>query len=254
MHSSMYYSPEIYDLERRAIFSKQWMLISHKARYRETGEFVQYEMAGFNFVVVKNKEQKLVAFHNICRHRAFPVIQAASGKARIFSCKYHGWSYDLNGKLTKAPRFSDGTVDGFDTSNIGLFPLHVHVDRNGFVYVNLDTKDTPEVPWEAQYGQIAQQEVLINAGVDWDKVEYDFTWKKEGDFNWKLMQDNYNEVRNCRWPSNPYLRFTVLSLSNSPLRCCTNHQPRHILRRTRLSRCVHLPLQRAEGLRRHRVR
>jgi hypothetical protein len=52
LHSSMYYSPEVYDLERRAIFSKRWILISHQARYREPGDFVQYEMAGFNVVVV----------------------------------------------------------------------------------------------------------------------------------------------------------------------------------------------------------
>lgn len=194
LHSSVYYSPEIYSLERRAIFSRQWILISHKARHRDIGDYVQYEMAGFNFVVVKNKDQKIVAFHNICRHRAFSIVQAASGKARIFSCKYHGWSYDLNGKLTKAPRFSDGSVEGFDVGVIRLFPVHVHVDRNGFVYVNLDARQTPEVSWESQYGVMDQQEVLVNAGVDWDKVEYDFTWTKEGSFNWKLMQDNYNEV------------------------------------------------------------
>ena len=194
MHSSMYHSPQVYDLERRAVFSKQWMLISHKARYRETGDFVQYEMAGFNFVVVMNKEQRIVAFHNICRHRAFPLVKAASGKARIFSCKYHGWSYDLDGRLTKAPRFSDGSVEGFDALSIRLFPIHVHIDRNGFVYVNLDAKGIPDISWESQYGGMDQQEVLISAGVDWDKVEYDFTWTKEGHFNWKLMQDNYNEV------------------------------------------------------------
>lgn len=195
MPSSKYYSPHVYSLERRAIFSRQWILISHKARYRETGDFVQYEVAGFNFVVVKNKEQKIVAFHNTCRHRAFPIVLAPFGKARIFSCKYHGWSYDLNGKLTKAPRFSDGSVDGFDASGIHLFPIHVHVDRNGFVYVNMEAKEMPEVSWESQYGAMDQQEVLVHAGVDWDKVEYDFTWTKEGNFNWKLMQDNYNEVR-----------------------------------------------------------
>jgi phenylpropionate dioxygenase-like ring-hydroxylating dioxygenase large terminal subunit len=197
LHSSMYYSPEVYDLERRAIFSKRWILISHQARYREPGDFVQYEMAGFNVVVVKDKALNIVAFHNICRHRAFPLVQIPSGRARIFSCKYHGWSYDLNGKLTKAPRFSNGSVDGFESSSIRLFPIHVHVDRNGFVYINMDARDEPEISWESQYGQIDQQAVLLNSGIEWDKVEYDFTWTKEGPFNWKLMQDNYNECYHC---------------------------------------------------------
>jgi phenylpropionate dioxygenase-like ring-hydroxylating dioxygenase large terminal subunit len=197
LHSRIYYSPEIYDLERRAVFSQRWILISHKARYREPGDFVQYEMAGFNFVMVRNRNLNIVAFHNICRHRAFPLVQDPSGRARIFSCKYHGWSYDLNGDLTKAPRFSNGSVDQFDSSSIKLFPIHVHVDRNGFAYINMDSRDPPEFSWESQYGQIDQQEVLLNSGIDWEKVEYEFTWTKEGNFNWKLMQDNYNECYHC---------------------------------------------------------
>ena len=129
------------------------------------------------------------------RHRAFPVVNESSGNARIFSCKYHGWSYDLNGKLTKAPRFTADAVDGFDTSEYGLFPIHIHVDRNGFVYANLDAKGTPDVSWDCQYGLLDQQEVLVSSGVDWNSVEFDLTWTKEGQFNWKLMQDNYNEVK-----------------------------------------------------------
>lgn len=97
--------------------------------------------------------------------------------------------------LTKAPRFTSESVPSFNPSSIRLFPVHVHVDRNGFVYVNLDAGLVPEISWEQQYGSLDQQDVLKDSGVDWDAVEYDFTWTKEGAFNWKLMQDNYNEVR-----------------------------------------------------------
>jgi phenylpropionate dioxygenase-like ring-hydroxylating dioxygenase large terminal subunit len=128
------------------------------------------------------------------RHRAFPVVQEACGNAKIFSCKYHGWSYDLSGKLTKAPRFTPDLVDGFDPSERGLFPIHIHVDRNGFVFANLDAKETPDISWEEQYEMLDQQEVFVSSGVDWDSVEFDLTWSKDGQFNWKLMQDNYNEV------------------------------------------------------------
>lgn len=62
-----YHSPAIYQLERRAIFSRQWFLVSHKARYANVGDYVQYEMAGFNFVIVKTKDHSIVGFHNICR-------------------------------------------------------------------------------------------------------------------------------------------------------------------------------------------
>lgn len=71
LHSSLpgefYCSSQIYQLERRAIFSRRWFLVSHKARYRKSGDYVQYEMGGYNFVVVKNKAERIVSFHNICR-------------------------------------------------------------------------------------------------------------------------------------------------------------------------------------------
>jgi hypothetical protein len=65
--AAFYQSPQIYELERRAIFSKSWFLVSHRARYRNVGDYVQYEMAGFNFVVFKNKDEKIVGWHNVCR-------------------------------------------------------------------------------------------------------------------------------------------------------------------------------------------
>ncbi|KAH6709162.1 Rieske [2Fe-2S] domain protein [Leptodontidium sp. MPI-SDFR-AT-0119] len=197
LSAQFYHFPEIYELERRAIFSRQWILISHSARYKTTGDFAQYEMAGFNFVVLKNKTGEIVAFHNVCRHRAFPLVTKQSGHTFVLSCKYHGWTYNLGGQLVKAPRFTPDSLAGFETSQINLFSIHTHVDRNGFVYVNLDASEEPTVSWEDQYGNMDQQKVLVESGIDWTKVEYDFTWTAEGNFNWKLMQDNYNECYHC---------------------------------------------------------
>ena len=67
MSAKMYHVPEVYELERRAIFSKHWFLVSHKARYKEVGDFVSYEMAGFSFVILKNKNGNIIGFHNVCR-------------------------------------------------------------------------------------------------------------------------------------------------------------------------------------------
>ena len=65
---AFYHSLKVYQLERRAIFSRRWFLVSHKARYRNIGDFVQYEMAGYNFVLVRNKAEGIVGFHNVCRY------------------------------------------------------------------------------------------------------------------------------------------------------------------------------------------
>lgn len=187
--AAWYTSPELYELERRAVFSKEWLLTTHSMRLVNTGDWLQYTIAGFPFVLVKDREGNINAFHNVCRHRAFPVVTEESGKSRIFSCKYHGWSYGLNGKLAKAPGYQE--LDGFDKSKNGLLPIHVHVDQNGFVWVNLDAGEKPEVAWEDEFGDIDLQSRFQDFNSE--NYSFDHTWDVEGEFNWKILADNYNE-------------------------------------------------------------
>lgn len=190
--SSWYRSPEMYELERRAIFSKKWLLTTHKLRFTKPGDFFRFEQAGFSFVLCLDREGKLNGFHNICRHRAFPLVHEDEGNVKILACKYHGWSYGLNGKLAKAPRFDD--VPGFEKENQSLFPVHVHIDALGFVWVNLDSSPTP-IPWDQDFEGVDTQERF--KAFDFTKYKFDHTWHMDGDYNWKTLADNYNECYHC---------------------------------------------------------
>ena len=88
--ASWYRSPAMYDLERRAIFSKKWIVVSHKARFVQSGDFVRITEAGFTFFLIKDRQGEIRAHHNVCRHRAYPLVEQDSGKLSILSCKYHG--------------------------------------------------------------------------------------------------------------------------------------------------------------------
>lgn len=101
-----------------------------------------------------------------------------------------GWSYALDGSLTKAPRFQDDP--DFKKEDYSLFAIHLRVDRCGFVWVNLDSATEPEVKWEEQTGGIDTQERL---GIfDMKEYVYDHSWGFKAEYDWKLMVDNYNEV------------------------------------------------------------
>jgi phenylpropionate dioxygenase-like ring-hydroxylating dioxygenase large terminal subunit len=156
--ASWYRAEGLYELERRAIFSRDWMLLTHILRFDKIGDFQEFDIAGYSFFLIKDREGKINGFHNVCRHRAFPVVQAKSGNAKILSCKYHGWAYGLNGKLAKAPRFD--TVEGFDKSEQSLLPVNVHVDKFGFVWANLQAGE-PDISWEKS-----------NEGVDEEMVSF----------------------------------------------------------------------------------
>lgn len=187
--AAWYTSQGMFDLERRAVFSRRWLLTSHKLRLPNTGDYLKYEIAGYSFILVKDRKGDINAFHNVCRHRAFPVVTDEGGTARIFSCKYHGWSYGLNGNLAKAPGYQD--LDGFDKSQNGLFPIHVHEDSNGFVWVNLDSGAQPETAWEDDFKGIDLQSQF--QGFDLEGYTFDHAWEEEGAYNWKILADSYNE-------------------------------------------------------------
>jgi phenylpropionate dioxygenase-like ring-hydroxylating dioxygenase large terminal subunit len=192
--ASWYTSEEMYELERRAIFSRKWMMVTHSLRLKQSGDYLRYDVAGFQFVLTKDREGTIHGFHNVCRHRAFPLVTEDKGTAKIFSCLYHGWSYGLNGKLAKAPGYQD--LPGFDKSKNSLFPIHVHIDRNGFLWVNLDSKTEPEIPWDDEFAGV--EDLPRYDGVNWDDFEYDHSWEMEGGYNWKIAADNYNECYHCK--------------------------------------------------------
>lgn len=147
-----YTSSEFYQLERRAIFSKQWLFLTHSVRLSNTGNWLRYQIAGYDVIITKDRKGAINAFHNVCRHRAYPVIEdEGSGNKKIIACRYHGWSYGLDGKLAKAPGYHGLE---FEKEENGLLKVHTRIDRNGFVWINLDAKEIPEVPWEQQFENV----------------------------------------------------------------------------------------------------
>ncbi|KAI5455641.1 Rieske [2Fe-2S] iron-sulfur domain-containing protein [Mariannaea sp. PMI_226] len=181
--ASWYTSEEMYDLERRSIFSKKWLLTTHKSRLPGTGDWVRYDTAGFDFILVRDREGKINGFHNVCRHRAFPIVTEEKGHNSIFACKYHGWSYGLNGKLAKAPGYQE--LADFDKSKNGLFPVHVHVDNAGFVWANMDNAEKPEIAWSEDLKGIDTQYTF-------EDYKFDHTWEMEGECNWKVLAEHFS--------------------------------------------------------------
>lgn len=182
----------MYELERRAIFSKKWMMITHQMRLKDPGDWLKFSVAGYEFIICRDRKDQINAFHNVCRHRAYPVVQGDKGTAKIFACKYHGWSYGLDGKLAKAPKYDE--LSGFDKSRNGMFPIHTKVDACGFVWVNLDSSSTPE-PWEATFAGIDVQERYKQ--YNFDDYILDNEYSLTANCNWHLEVENFNDCYHC---------------------------------------------------------
>ncbi|OAK97056.1 putative Rieske 2Fe-2S family protein [Phaeosphaeriaceae sp. SRC1lsM3a] len=193
--ASWYTSPAMYEIERRAIFSRRWLFMTHSSRLKNTGDWLRYNVAGYDIIITKDRQGNVNAFHNVCRHRAYPVIEKeGSGNAKILACRYHGWSYGLNGKLAKAPGYQDLE---FEKEENSLFGIHTRVDRNGFVWVNMDAKEVPEVSFEEHFENVDVQERYVESGIDFGDYELDHTYELDGHYNWKILADNFNECYHC---------------------------------------------------------
>lgn len=100
----------------------------------------------------------------------------------------------MSGSLAKAPRFDE--VGGFDKSRNGLLPIHIHVDQRGFVWINLEAGEKPRTPWTDTFHG-ADTHPRLQA-FDMDDYTFDHTWNMDGQYNWKTLVDNYNEVTYLR--------------------------------------------------------
>ncbi len=121
--AAWYRDPEVYALEKRAVFADTWQAAGRLAELSAPGDFVTADIAGEPVLLVRGQDGELRAFFNVCRHRAAPLATAPSGRVSRLRCRYHGWTYDLAGRLRGVPEF-DGVGD-FSREDFGLARLAV---------------------------------------------------------------------------------------------------------------------------------
>ncbi|CAK9441112.1 uncharacterized protein LODBEIA_P49810 [Lodderomyces beijingensis] len=187
--ASWWHSEKIFALEKRAIFHKSWLFCIHASRFANAGDYYTFNVTGINFFLIKSKtDGQIKAFHNVCRHRAYPVVRKEKGTSTVLGCKYHGWSYNADGKLNKAPHFDN--VEGFVKEENSLFPINTHVTPQGLVFVNFSSNPMPFQDW---YSGLTEE---LNE-FDFGDYEYHMSYELHGDFNWKTLMDGYQECYHC---------------------------------------------------------
>ena len=168
--------------ERTAIFGREWQLVGAAAQLAEPRSFLAVELVGHPLVVVRDDDGRLRGFHNVCRHRAGPLVEDGCGTCSRFVCRYHGWAYALDGTLTNARDFGDDTLDRDD---FGLLPVTVATWR-GLLFVHLGADPVPLDVW---LGGFAEQ----TAGFPMEELRFGHELHHDLRANWKTYADNYLE-------------------------------------------------------------
>jgi len=180
--STWYSEPNILDLEQRAVFARAWHFVGRSEQVRDPGQYISDKYAGEPILVVRGGDNALRGFFNVCRHHAAAVITKCEGRAEQLRCPYHGWTYDLEGKLILTPEFSG--VENFDRKANGLVPVQIS-EWQDWVFVKLDSGG-PSFP------EFLGTELLKRIG----SLELKrFHWFERRSYflncNWKVFVDNY---------------------------------------------------------------
>ena len=185
--TATYSDPELYAREMRAIFDRLPFIAGLSSELRNPGDYLNIDEFGTPILVVRTKAGAIKAFVNSCRHRGSALTFCKTGNAAGgFSCPYHGWSYNLDGKLLGIAHAADfGEVD---KSQLGLIEVMAE-ERHGIVFV----ATRPGVTFDlSDYLGPEMEEELSRWNLN--ELQLAKTGPMELDGNWKLTLEAFLET------------------------------------------------------------
>jgi len=182
--SRLYLDPDILEREKETIFGRTWQLVARGDELARVGDFVPATIIDEPIVITRGLDGKLRGFYNVCRHRAGQVA-LSRGNRKSLQCRYHGWTYGLDGCLRAAPEME--ATEDFRKEDLGLLPIRVEA-WGPFVFANLDA----EAPTLAEVMGVIPTEV-VEAGYDVSQMRLIERRDYVIECNWKVYVDNYLE-------------------------------------------------------------
>ncbi len=177
-----YFEERFWKLDRE-IVQGSWQFVGHTSQLPDPGDYLTADVAGEPVIVVRDNDGALKAHFNVCKHRGGPLAMDRCGHANMLQCKYHGWTYRLDGSLRGVPKFDRSEL--FDKREFGLTPVHVSVWL-GLVFVSIRF---PKIPVAEQLAGIDEQIKPL----DISNLRHARTVEYDVACNWKVYADNYLE-------------------------------------------------------------
>jgi phenylpropionate dioxygenase-like ring-hydroxylating dioxygenase large terminal subunit len=179
-----YTSKDFFDKEWEGMWTKVWLLLGRESELPNPGDWQMEEVAQESILMVRQTDNAVKAFYNVCQHRGNPLVSESKGTVKRFVCKYHSWAFMPDGELNFAPDKED-FPEGNPCGKVRLEELACETFA-GFVWVNMDKDCKP------------LKDFLGPIWDDWNAREID-TWQRTQansmwlPCNWKIVLDNFNE-------------------------------------------------------------
>jgi carnitine monooxygenase subunit len=173
--------------ERAAIFARTWQYAGRAAQVAEPGSYLATDAGGIPVVVTRAEDGELRAFLNVCRHRGAVLVDDCGTRGTI-QCRYHAWTYGLDGALLAAPR-SEREAD-FDAAEHALRPAQAGT-WGPFLFVNPDAGAAPLAEHLGELPETLARDIDVDGLVFHSRVEFG------ANANWKAVVENFLECYHC---------------------------------------------------------
>ena len=192
--------------ECNTVLSDDWLFVGLVHELKNPGDIIPLSIAGKPIFLVKDLENKISTFHNVCSHRCLKLVDEKKNVGKIIKCPYHAWSYNLKGQLKAAPHIG-GTnhhkPDGFNFSDHGLKSIRTHIWHD-WIFINFNGK-------AKKFNEYAKPLIRRFNNIDLTKLKYVATLDfAKINTNWKFLIENFIE---------PYhVQFVHKTTTNQPLK------------------------------------
>ena len=232
---SRYVSSEFAALENEYLWRTTWQMACHIDDLPSPGNHVVYDVADESVIVTRTRGGAIKAFFNSCLHRGTK-LRTDDGRVASFRCPFHGWTWDLDGKLTDVPAQWD-FLHFTEGAGSTCLPEANVAQWGGFVFVNFAPDAEP-------FETYARKLIGHFAEFDMENRYIAFHAVKEIPANWKVVMEAFAEAYHviathpqilgfCAdenseysvWPDDPYVtRFTNAFAVGSPHMGATSEQ------------------------------
>ena len=186
LEAPFYRDEAIFQADVDLIFGRHWLFVGHEPDVPQPGDVMAIHIGRTPVLILRDDDNQVRAFHNVCRHRGAQLVPEGRGQVGNLVCRYHTWTYGLDGRLL----FADHMGAAFDTGCRGLKPVALR-SIAGLLFICLaDNPPTDIDEMAATMEPYLRPHAIADARVakQVDLVEHG---------NWKLTMENNRECYHC---------------------------------------------------------
>lgn len=188
-----YTSQGYFELEVERVFTRNWVAVGYAPSVATPGDVQPLWIFGFPLLILRDDEGTVRVFHNIGAHDGCPVIEARASGLTQLTGPYHGWTYDLKGRLIDAP-YWDGRekpdLEALRRREVDLKQIRSGI-WCGIVFIDLSGKAPALEEFLAPMIEFYADYDFSNLGMAFDSADGDGIHRFRARANWKALWENY---------------------------------------------------------------